>query len=279
MKNLHNKVAVVTGAGSGMGRALALRFADAGVKLAISDYNADTLAETKQLVEQKGGKVMTRVFDVSDKTKMHEFAEEVFQTYGQVDIMINNAGVALGKVTLEDLTYEEFEWIVGINMWGMIYGSKAFLPYLKKRPEGSIVNLSSLFGLIGIPYQVPYCTTKFAIRGFNEALRLEMAAEKIPITITSVHPGGIQTNISRSSRRASTTPKEEHETNTRKFEKLFITSADEAARQIIAAIQKKKVRLVIGGDAKRPDLLARLFPSSYGAIVRYFLQKFDKQKS
>ncbi len=274
-----NKVAVVTGAGSGIGKALAIQLAEKGALLAISDIHAENLEETYQAILPKtgAGGIMKSVFDVADKEKMHEFAEQVAAQFGKTDIVINNAGVALGKTSLLDLKYEDFEWLMGINFWGMVYGTKAFLPQLIKRPEASIVNISSLFGLIGVAYQVAYCTSKFAIRGFNESLRMELQHAHPHVVVTSVHPGGIQTNIARNSRWTTDIDPAKRERDIQRFEKLFITPAEEAARQIIRGIERKNPRVVIGRDAKIPDFLARFFPRKYTSIVGRVLQRFERE--
>lgn len=266
---INGKIAVVTGAGSGIGRALALALSKEGARLALNDFNKQTLEETGALVEEQGGEAPLLVdFDVADHKKMHAFAEQVASHFGQVDIMINNAGVALGKVTAEDVEYEDFEWIMGINFWGMVYGSKAFLPFLKARTEASLVNISSLFGLIGIAYQAPYCTTKFAIRGFTESLRMEMLDLSPQVCVTSVHPGGIKTKIARSARVVGSATKKESEQLVNKFEQSFMkTTAEEAARVILKGIKKKKGQVIIGNDAKIPSLIARVLPSRYINII------------
>jgi len=274
-----NKVAVVTGAGSGIGKALAIQLAEEGALLAIADISDENLENTYQTIVGKIGKggILQQVFDVSDKEKVHEFAEKVAEQFGAADIVINNAGVALGKLSLLDVSYEDFEWLMGINFWGMVYGSKAFLPQLITRSEGSIVNISSLFGLIGVAYQTPYCSSKFAIRGFNEALKMELSHAHPHIVITSVHPGGIQTNIARNSRWPANMDPAKKERNIQGFEKLFITPPEEAARQIITAIKRKNSRIVIGRDAKFPDFLARFFPRNYTKIVGRVLQRFERK--
>lgn len=268
MKNLYGKVAVITGAGSGIGRALALQMAAAGAKLALNDWNASALNDTLSMLGK--AEAWGQSFDVANREAVYTFAEEVLNRFGQVDIVVNNAGITLEQRMLERTGYEDFERIVNVNMWGMIYGSKAFLPWLRQRPEAALVNVSSIFGVVGYPNQGAYVTAKFAIRGFTETLRVELA--KSPVAVTCVHPGGIRTNIARNI--TSDNPKRV-EKFAQVFEKMAITSAEEAARQIMEGIQKKKKRVVIGPDARRLDWFARLFPSAY---ERFVFKGYDVEK-
>lgn len=268
MKNLYGKVAVITGAGSGIGRALALQMAAAGAKLALNDWNASALNDTLSMLGK--AEAWGQSFDVANREAVYAFAEEVLNRFGQVDIVVNNAGITLEQRMLERTGYEDFERIVNVNMWGMIYGSKAFLPWLRQRPEAALVNVSSIFGVVGYPNQGAYVTAKFAIRGFTETLRVELA--KTPVAVTCVHPGGIRTNIARNI--TSDNPKRV-EKFAQVFEKMAITSAEEAARQIMEGIQKKKKRVVIGPDARRLDWFARLFPSAY---ERFVFKGYDVEK-
>ena len=194
MKILTDRVAAVTGAASGIGRALATNLAAKGCHLAISDVNEQGLRETANLVAHKNAKVTTHIVDVADRDQVYRYAEDVVNQHGRVNIIINNAGVAVGD-SIECVSYEDFEWVVGINFWGVVYGTKAFLPYLKKEPEGHIVNISSINGIIPNPYNAPYCATKFAVKGFTETLSQEMRGTSVGVTC--VHPGGIGTNIIR----------------------------------------------------------------------------------
>ena len=252
MKHFENKVIVITGAGSGIGRALAVAFSKKGAKLALNDFNEATLLET---VETVGGQkaVFYKAFDVANKASFYQFAEDVVAHYGQVDVVINNAGVAISKLAADEISIEDYEWIFGINLWGMMYGTLAFLPHLRKQKESSIVNLSSIFGVHGIPDQAAYCTTKFGIRGFTESLAIEEKLKKTGVSVTSVHPGGIKTNIARSSRHAV-----EYDETIQKFEKKFITTPEKAAETIIKGIQRKKMRVLVGPDAKFLYLLNKL---------------------
>ncbi|MBK6949795.1 MAG: SDR family oxidoreductase [Haliscomenobacter sp.] len=272
MKNFQGKTVVITGAGSGIGRALALRFGEAGARLALNDWNDAALRETIAMVEQKGGTAWGKSFDVSKKEDVYRFAEDAATRFGQIDVVINNAGIALEQCMIERMDYPDFEKVIGINMWGMIYGSKAFLPYLKARPEAVLANVSSIFGVIGYPNQGPYVTAKFAVRGFTETLRIELA--KSPVEVVCIHPGGIRTNIARN-------VQSDHPARVEKFaqvfEKMAITSAEDAAAQIVNGIRKKKKRIVIGSDARQIDWMARLFPSAYERLIfrKYDVEKFS----
>jgi NAD(P)-dependent dehydrogenase (short-subunit alcohol dehydrogenase family) len=267
MKNFENKVVVITGAGSGIGRALTVAFKKLGAKLAINDNNENALLETVDMV---GGPetVFYQAFNAADKVAFYEFAEDVVEHFGRVDVVINNAGVAIFKLTASEISIADYEWIIGINLWGMMYGSLAFLPHLRKQTESSIVNLSSVFGITGFPNQAAYCTTKFGIRGFTESLALEERMQKTGVTVTSVHPGGIKTNIARNARYAQT-----DEIATKEFEKSFITTPEKAAQTIIRGIQRKKTRVLVGRDAKLLYLLTRLSPK----FVAWYLIRFANQ--
>ena len=199
MKSLKGKVAVITGAGSGIGQATAEALAKQGCELAISDINERGLAETRARCESHGVRVSSARVDVADRAAMYAWADNVVADHGRVNIVINNAGVALGA-TIEDMSYEDQEWLMGINFWGVVYGTKAFLPHIKKTGDGHVVNISSVFGLIAVPTQSAYNAAKFAVRGFTECLREEMDMEDCGIGVTCVHPGGIKTNIARASR-------------------------------------------------------------------------------
>jgi short-subunit dehydrogenase len=275
MKTLTDRVAVITGAGSGIGRSLAVNLAAKGCHLAISDLNQEGLQETANLVDNQNVKITTHLVDVADRDQVYQYADEVVKQHGRANILINNAGVALGD-SIEDVSYEDFEWIVNINFWGVVYGTKAFLPYLKKEPEGHIVNVSSINGIIPNPYNGPYCATKFAVRGFTETLRQELHDTSVGVTV--VHPGGIKTDIVRNARfRKHAQPNMTKEDLVAAYdEKIFKTTADTAARTIISAIENNKQRILIGGDAKFLDWITRLLPVSATRILRYMTNKLTE---
>ncbi len=270
MKQFKDKVISITGVGSGIGRSLAVKLNAAGARLALNDYNAKSLQETISMLPNQDIPHLSKVFDVADREAFYQFSEDVLQRFGQVDGCINNAGVALGAVSVNRLSYEDFDWIFGINFWGMVYGSKAFLPTIKKQEEGFIANVSSIFGITGIAYQAAYCTTKFAIRGFNESLRMEMHVEAPHIKIHSIHPGGIKTNIARDSKVAVGMEEQmaqQDDQQLAEIEKAFITSPEKAADIIISGIKSKKERIMVGPDAKKADRLVRMFPEKYTGIL------------
>lgn len=267
MKDFKNKVAAITGAGSGMGRSLAVLLAARGCHVALSDINEKGLAETVKLLDGTGVKVTSQKLDVADKAAVFAWADKVAGDHGKVNLIFNNAGVALGSV-VDGGGYDDFEWIMNINFWGVVHGTKAFLPYLKDSGDGHIINTSSLFGLIAVPSQSAYNASKFAVRGFTEALREELDLQKVGVSATSVHPGGIKTNIAKAARMDQSISKIGMDaSSTAKFEKLFRTTADEAAAQMIRAVEKNQRRLLIGADAKVLDLIVRLFPSGYQKLV------------
>jgi len=269
MKNLQDKVVVITGAAAGIGKALALQFAKAGSHLALNDFNAEGLLQTvKELKAVATGKIISAPFDVSKVEKFEKFAQQISEEFGRVDIVINNAGVALGRVSVEEVSYEDFEWVMNINFWGMVYGTKTFLPLLKKQSEAALINVSSVFGIAGIGHQGPYCASKFAIRGLTESLRMEAMMDFPHVKIHSVHPGGIKTDIVRNSRWVEEVVSDEmQEEVTKKFEKMFITTPESAAATIVKGIQKKQSKILIGRDAKQLDLMVRLMPQGYTKLV------------
>ena len=267
MKDFKNKVAAITGAGSGMGRSLAVLLASRGCHVAISDINEAGLAETVKLLNGTGVKVTSQKLDVASKDAVFAWADQVVRDHGKVNLIFNNAGVALGSA-IDGGSYEDMEWIMNINFWGVVHGTKAFLPYLKDAGEGHIINTSSVFGLMAVPSQSAYNASKFAVRGFTEALCQELEMQKVNVSATSVHPGGIKTNIAKAARMDSSVNKLGLSTNsTEKFEKLFTTTADEAAAVIIRGVEKNDRRVLIGNDARAIDLMVRLFPSAYQKLI------------
>ena len=268
MKNLTNKVAAVTGAASGIGRALALNLANEGCHLAISDINEGGLKETADMVrkQNKNVRVTTHNVDTSKREQVKLYAEEVMKAHGAVHIIINNAGVSIIE-NLEDVSYEDFEWLMGINLWGVIYGSKEFLPYLKQQDFAHIVNISSVNGIFTNPNNGPYCTAKFAVRGFTETLAQELAGTNVKVSC--VHPGGIKTNIANNARfyKASDTSLKREEALAVFNRAMANTTAEKAAQIIIAGIKKDKLRIMVGPDAYVMDWLKRLFPVGFQKLA------------
>ena len=259
MKDFSGRVAAITGAGSGIGRALANDLARRGAHLALCDIDETGLAETVAQCEGFGVKVTSQGLDVADRDEVYAWAERLVEDHGTVNLIFNNAGVALGA-TVESMAYEDFEWLMNINFWGVVYGSKAFLPHLKASGEGHIVNLSSVFGLISVPAQSAYNAAKFAVRGFTDSLRMELEIDGAPVSCTTVHPGGIKTNIARNARMdPSVLAMSGDETKARNdVDKSALTRPKKAARQILTAVERDRRRALIGPDAKVIDLISRL---------------------
>jgi butyryl-CoA dehydrogenase len=270
MKDFKDKIIVITGAGSGMGRSMAIQLAAAGAKVLLSDRNGASLSETKGLIEATGGSVHTYIVDVSVKQQVYAFAAEVLREYQYIDVLINNAGIAIGEATIGEIPLEDFELLININMWGVIHHTRAFLDVLVGRPEAAIANISSVFGLMGIPSQIPYCTSKYAVRGFTEALRMELSGTNV--AVTCVHPGGIDTGIV-----ANGIHYHDKEKIVKQFKKMVMTSADKAAGIIIRAIQKKSKRVMVGPDAKFIRFLTQLSPDAVDRSILKRKNSFDKK--
>ena len=276
MKNFKGKVAAITGAASGMGRTLAVELAQRGCHLALSDVNEQGLAETASIVAKLGVKVTTAKLDVADREAMNAWADQVAAEHGKVNLIFNNAGVALGAF-LDTVKPDDFEWIMGINFWGVVWGTQAFLPHLKKAGDGHIINISSLFGLLAVPSQGTYNATKFAVRGYTEALRQELDMMNCGVSATCVHPGGIRTNIARAARMDNSIREktgQDAEAARARFDKaLNLTSAESAARQMLRAVEGNKRRVVVGLDAKLLDIVVRVFGSWYQPLITMLARK------
>jgi NAD(P)-dependent dehydrogenase (short-subunit alcohol dehydrogenase family) len=253
MRQLADRIAVVTGSASGIGRATALALAREGCNLALADVDEVGMAETAAKVREVGRKVTSHRVDVADKARMQAFADEVVAEHGAVHVLINNAGVSV-TAPLAEQSLEDFEWIVGINFWGVVYGCKFFLPHLRQAGGATIVNLSSMFGLIGLPTQSSYCATKFAVRGFSESLAAELCGDDVDVI--SVHPGGIATNIVRSGRFLDI----DKQAKTVRWFERFAMPPERAARQIVDGIKRRKSRVIITREAVLTDVLKRLYP-------------------
>ena len=265
------RVIAITGAASGIGRALAVEMGKRGADLSLCDVDEAGLAETAALLKDRN--VTTTRVDVADRAAVEAWAADTIAKHGKVDAIVNNAGVTVQE-TIADITYEDFEWIMGINLWGVVYGTKAFLPHLLERNTGWVVNVSSVFGMIGFPGQGSYNATKFAVRGMTEALRWEL--EETGVTVCSVHPGGIRTNIVRNGRMLSdplgrTDPKD----MAAQFDKLARTSPAQAAKVIADGMAKGEPRILIGNDARAIDAVQRMAPRQYGKIMKRLADVFD----
>jgi len=254
MKKLENRVAVITGGGNGIGRSLARLLAEQGCHLALVDINEASLKETQALVSHLDRKVSLHVADVASRARMEALPEEILAAQGHIHMLINNAGVGVYK-TIEEHTIEDIEWIMGINLWGVIYGCKFFLPLLKKEPEAHIVNFSSMLGIIGMHQQGSYSATKFAVRGFTEALWAELKNTNIRVSI--VHPGAVKTNILNTARYSD----KETEAHLKNIVDRFAPTADKAAKKIMKGIIKNKHRILVCPETYIIDLGKRLFPT------------------
>lgn len=260
-----DRVSVITGAGGGIGRAVALELASRGSHLALNDVDEAGLAETVRRAEALGRRVTSKVFDVSDREAFTAFAEETLEVHGRVDAVLNNAGVTVQN-TLQDTSWKDWEWIVGINFWGVLHGTKIFLPHLLERGDGWIVNISSIFGIISVPTQSAYNATKFAVRGMTEALRQEVVGTGV--TVTCVHPGGIKTNIVKNARFYTNVDGQgDHGSAIRDFERIARTSPEEAARVIVEGMERKAPRVLIGRDARWVDRVQRTMPVRYTKLL------------
>jgi len=271
MSSFEGKVAVITGAGSGIGRALALNLAKKGAKLALSDVDTDGLAETVRRAQALGAHVKSDRLDVAEREAVLAYADAVVAHFGTVNQVYNNAGIAYNG-DVEKSEFKDIERIIDVDFWGVVNGTKAFLPHVIASGDGHIVNISSVFGLIAVPGQSAYNAAKFAVRGFTEALRQEMLIAKHPVKVTCVHPGGIKTAVARN---ASVADCEDHQTFAEFFDKrLAIHSPEMAAERIVSGVRDGRARVVVGWEAKALDVLARIMGPSYQRIVAAGVAKF-----
>ncbi len=258
-------VAVITGAGSGIGRALALRLARENIAgIAIADFNEQGLDETFSMLADGQIPISKHKIDVSKLDEVTRFVDEVMAKHGHASHLVNNAGVGLFG-SFEQNSLEDFEWLMSINFWGVVYGCKVFLPILQKENSAHIVNISSVFGMIAPPEQTAYCASKFAVRGFTESLRHEL--EDTNVRVSSVHPGGIKTNIARNSRIGEKTPENHKKQGVEFFDKVALTTPETAAETIFRGIKNKNPRILIGKDAHAISYVHRLFPKKYLKVL------------
>lgn len=267
---LDGGVAVITGAASGIGRALAHRLAREKMSLALADLDEPGLLDTARQIEANKISVTAHALDVGNPRAMEDFASDVVQRHQRVTLLINNAGVALHG-NFEEISLADFEWLMQINFWGVVYGVRNFLPVLRRQPRAHIVNLSSLFGLISPPGQSAYCSAKFAVRGFTEVLQHEL--EGTPVGVSCVHPGGIRTPIFAHARVGAGVHPSIRDLNLSRFERLAITSPEVTADRIVRGVKRKEPRILIGPDAVRLDRLQRLLPVRYWKIVLKQIEK------
>ena len=271
LKDLENKVVAVTGAGSGIGRQIALLAARQGALLAVSDWDETGLAESVDLLKAAGARELrSDKVDVADRAAVAGWATAVVEQFGRVNMLVNNAGVTVTG-DFEEMSYEDFDWIVGVNLMGVVNGTKEFLPHLIASGEGHLVNLSSLFGLISMPGQTAYNATKYAVRGFSEALREEMLVNGHPVGVTCVHPGGIKTGIARNGRKTASQDAEAIDSFFEK--KLARMTPEKAAQVILKGALSGKARVLVGADAHVMHHFAKLTGSRYQDIVARFAER------
>jgi short-subunit dehydrogenase len=268
MTAISGSAAAVTGAASGIGRALALELARRGCDLALADRDEaglQTLAA--EIGNDPGCKVSVHRLDVGEPGQIQEFAVAAIAAHPSLNILVNNAGVAL-LGSFNEVDQAQMEWLININFWGVVHGTRAFLPHLGAQRAAHIVNLSSIFGIIAPPGQTAYCAAKFAVRGFSESLRHELAMANSPVKLSVVHPGGVSTNIVRNMRTGNgVSDNARRAESIDRFDAMARTTPAAAALRIIEGIEKNQPRILIGGDARFMDLLQRFRPATYWAVL------------
>lgn len=268
MKDFNGRVAAITGAGSGIGRALAENLAARGAHLALSDVDGPGLDETVARCDGSQVTVTTAVVDVADRVAVGAWADQVAHDHGGVDLVVNNAGVTLAaSATAQSI--DDVAWLMDINFWGVVHGCQAFLPHLEASGDGHIVNISSVFGLVSIPMQSAYNASKFGVRGYSDALRIELDIEGSPVSCTTIHPGGIKTNIARNARTDASMSivGQSPDGFGAEFDKLARTTPEKAARQILKAVERNRRRALIGPDAVLFDVMSRLPAGLYQRLL------------
>ncbi|QDQ96034.1 SDR family NAD(P)-dependent oxidoreductase [Tomitella fengzijianii] len=278
MGSVSGKVAVVTGAASGIGRELALELARRGAKLALADVDDRGLAQTEGQVRALGAEASGSHLDVSSRADFETFAQDVVTRFGVVHQIYNNAGISGGSHSILDSDYAVFDRVLGINLWGVIHGTKTFLPHLIASGDGHVINISSLNGIMAQPELGPYCTAKFGVRGFTETLRAEMLADQRPVAVTVVHPGGVKTNIASAALAQAESrgevPTDRDRVRVRTYnDKLLKLPADKAARTIVDGVEDDRARVLVGNDAKALDLLVRAAPRFYTGLIAKYTEK------
>ncbi len=276
MQGFAGKVAVVTGAGSGIGQALALELGRSGAKVAISDVDTEGLAKTEEQLKAIGAEVKADRVDVTEREAFLAYADAVAEHFGKINQIYNNAGIAFtGDIEISQ--FKDIERVMDVDFWGVVNGTKAFLPYLIASGDGHVVNISSIFGLFAVPGQGAYNAAKFAVRGFTEALRQEMILAGHPVAVTTVHPGGIKTAIARNATAAEGLDRDEM---ARAFDtKLARTTPAQAARIILDAVSKKKARVLVGPDAVILDAVVRITGAGYQRLFSPLLRRLLPRSS
>jgi short-subunit dehydrogenase len=268
--DLRDKTAIITGAGSGIGQATSVALAKRGCHVIITDINENGLQTTADMLTPYNVNVRCEILDVGDKQAIHAFADKIHADYTQIDVLVNNAGVALGG-TFEQVHADDFEWLMDINFYGVVRMTRALMPLLEASPRAQLVNISSVFGIIAPPGQTAYSASKFAVRGFSESLRHELQEAGSNVGVTQVHPGGIKTNIAKSARVAEGVPPEDVEAEQKEFERLLVFPAEKAGEVIVQGIEKRRDRVLIGNDAKIIAMVTRFFQMSYYRLLRRLL--------
>ncbi|MFC3457936.1 SDR family NAD(P)-dependent oxidoreductase [Massilia haematophila] len=263
--NLSNRVAVITGAGSGIGRATAFAFARRRCHLALADIDHASLKETAWLLDKQGVRITTHVLDVADREAVRALPDEVQAAHGRVDVLVNNAGVALGG-SFEQVSEDDFDWLMEINFHGVVRMTRAFLPHLRRSDEARIVNVSSIYGIVAPPGQAAYSASKFAVRGFSNALRHELEGSSVGVSV--VHPGGVATAIAHKARVPLDAPPDEIERGRQIAEKLLRLAPETAGEIIARGIERGDARILVGSDAKAVSILERIAPVSYWRYLK-----------
>lgn len=266
---LEDRTAVVTGAASGIGRAIAVSLARRRCNLALADLNEAGLDRTAELIERYRVRVSCHRLDVADVDAVAAFPEVVQATHPRIDLLVNNAGVAVGG-TFEQVSAADFEWLFGINFWGVVRMTRAFLPLLKQSDDARLVNLSSLYGLIAPPGQTAYVASKFAVRGFSESLRNELKGTSVGVTV--VHPGGVATSIAENARTPGDVSSEEVARQRAAFRKMLRLPPEIAGETIVQGVERRKARVLVGSDAKLLAAIERVAPVSYWKVVERLIK-------
>jgi NAD(P)-dependent dehydrogenase (short-subunit alcohol dehydrogenase family) len=261
---LEGRTAVITGAAGGIGRAIAVSLARRGCHLALADVDEAGMAGTEELVRRHPARVTRHRLDVADRAAVSDFPARVAAAHGGVDLLVNNAGVAVGG-TFEQVAEEDFEWLFEINFWGVVRMTRAFLPLLRASGDARVVNLSSVFGLVAPPEHVAYAASKFAVRGFSEALRHELEGSGVGVTV--VHPGGVATSISKNARAPAGASEEEVARRREEFGKLLRLPPEVAGETIVRGVERRKSRVLVGSDARLLSVIARVMPVSYWKVL------------
>lgn len=268
---LEGRTAVVTGAAGGIGRAVAVSLARRGCHLALADLDEEGMAATADLARAHGVRVTCHRLDVADRAAVAGFPAQVADAHRGADLLVNNAGVAVGG-TFEQVSEEDFEWLFEINFWGVVRMTRAFMPLLRASDDARVVNLSSVFGLVAPPGQVAYAASKFAVRGFSEALRHELEGSRVGVTV--VHPGGVATSISENARVPAGVSPEEVARHRERFRKLLRLPPEVAGEAIVRGVERRKSRILVGPDARAVSLIARVLPLSYWRVLALRLGRF-----